>query len=344
MKITINYEGSWRNSFLDGSNNEPIDKKGRKFIGSSAALKSQKNRLKRDVTVDTVMGLLNRLIGDQRKLYQSRADENYYFKTLESKITEASFIDDKTITEELICLRNLSGNKDLSGFTGLVKDTHEAFTSAYSQPLWNLLFAPLDVVLDFIIRGIIPSEDFTPETVDALNIVDRIEEIGAMKALEPSPLWQSGIDTLSLHFPDVNYALSKSGKFGPTPFFLSALYIRLEQLQQEGYDLDSWLSVNGLIRGISKRGFTAPDFLAPFITGGEKLAIRSPYLTRDVNKGTGTVYSKLNVAHGTLEINLPIGRMEAIELRTLILNAGVATFRVGKKGLAYVSAMELPAQ
>jgi len=76
MKIGIEYEASWRNSFLDGDNNEALPKKGRKFIGSITALKKSENYIKRDVTHNTVMGILNRLIGEQRKLYQAREDEN----------------------------------------------------------------------------------------------------------------------------------------------------------------------------------------------------------------------------------------------------------------------------
>jgi len=73
MKITIDYEASWRNSFLDGSNNEPIPKKGRNFIGSMKMLgKEEENYKSREITLDTVQGVLNRLIGDQRKLYQSK--------------------------------------------------------------------------------------------------------------------------------------------------------------------------------------------------------------------------------------------------------------------------------
>ena len=86
MKIIIKYESCWRNSFLDGNNNEALPKKGRKFIGSMTSLKKPENFIKREITDDTVMGVLNRLIGDQRKLYQSRQDKEYYFQKLESII------------------------------------------------------------------------------------------------------------------------------------------------------------------------------------------------------------------------------------------------------------------
>ena len=70
MRITIEYESSWRNSFLDGENNEPLSKKGRNYIASMTELKKAGNFRQRDISMTTVMGVLNRLIGDQRKLYQ----------------------------------------------------------------------------------------------------------------------------------------------------------------------------------------------------------------------------------------------------------------------------------
>ena len=43
MQIIIEYESSWRNSFLDGSNNEPLPKGGRNFIASMTTLKQEGN-------------------------------------------------------------------------------------------------------------------------------------------------------------------------------------------------------------------------------------------------------------------------------------------------------------
>lgn len=51
-------------------------------------LKQEGNYKKRSVSKDTVMGILNRLIGDQRKLYQARQDENYYFTEVEKVLQE----------------------------------------------------------------------------------------------------------------------------------------------------------------------------------------------------------------------------------------------------------------
>ena len=78
MKILIEYESTWRNSFLEDfdGNNKPLPKKGRKFIASGQNISGMKSKpeyfIRREISKNTIMGIMNRLIGDQRKLYQAR--------------------------------------------------------------------------------------------------------------------------------------------------------------------------------------------------------------------------------------------------------------------------------
>src|SRR5690554_2462695 len=110
MKITIDYESAWRNSFLDGSNDEPLPKHGRNFVASMTELKKEENYHKKSITKNTVLGVLSRLIGDQRKLYQARASESYYFSDIES---EVSFQDKPScISQEIAYIRNIKGSTD----------------------------------------------------------------------------------------------------------------------------------------------------------------------------------------------------------------------------------------
>ena len=126
MKIIIDYESSWRNSFLDGSNNEPLPKKGNKvvgrnFVGSMTSLRKPENFKKRQITLDTVMGVLNRIIGDQRKLYQARSDDNYFFKDIDNVDSGKVLFNDNAIeTSEMTYIRNITGSTyDQGSFTGM---------------------------------------------------------------------------------------------------------------------------------------------------------------------------------------------------------------------------------
>ena len=150
MKIIIDYESSWRNSFLDGSNNEALPKKGRNFIASMTNLKDAKNFIKREITHDTVMGILNRLIGDQRKLYQARNQTPYYFADLEPLITfkdKPTRINDNEVTY----IRNMLGNTDQNSFSGIIKVQDPLFLSDYSAEFWGVLALDFEEVCDFII-------------------------------------------------------------------------------------------------------------------------------------------------------------------------------------------------
>ena len=138
MRITIEYESAWRNSLLEGSNNEPLPKNGRKFIGSMTSLKKSENYLERNISIDTVMGVLNRLIGDQKKLYQARQDPHYFFKEIESKI---QFDDYPThVSNEVAYIRNITGSTDQNSYTGMIKVSDPIFSSDYSPKLRGILF------------------------------------------------------------------------------------------------------------------------------------------------------------------------------------------------------------
>ncbi len=129
MQITIEYESSWRNSFLDGSNNEALPKKGRKFIGSMTSLKQGENFIQREITLNTVMGILNRLIGDQRKLYQARNHPGYYFADIERLVR---FEDKQEVNNnEIVYIRNMTGSTDQNAFTGAIKNDDVMFSADY---------------------------------------------------------------------------------------------------------------------------------------------------------------------------------------------------------------------
>jgi len=330
MKIEIEYEASWRNSFLDGSNDEALPKNGRKFIGSITALKKSENYISRDVTHSTVMGILNRLIGEQRKLYQAREDENYFFKDIEPLVTFDDNI--KVKNSELVYLRNISGNTDQNSFTGVINTNDSMFTSDYSLEFWGILALNIDELLEFIAYG---SEIDNAIELDPLIISDRFAEIGKFKALEESEKVLKVLEVLENNFEGTNYKNNK-GLVVPLNLYCSALYLQLTRLSEK-YDLSSALTKTGTITGISKRLFTKKDFMNRFTTGEKKKIFGNPYIAKTFVKGEGQVTSMLTKASGILDITIDISRDEAKHLRELINNAGVSSFYLGKKGLAYVT-------
>jgi hypothetical protein len=334
MQITIDYEASWRNSFLDGSNNEEIPKKGRGFIGSGQKLDKAENFIKRDITLDTVMGILNRLIGEQRKLYQSRSSENYFFKALEEKI---SFQDKPKIkNNEVVYIRNMTGSTDQNSFTGAIKVSDPVFTSDYSQLFWGVLALDFDELCEFIINDVPINKSIQ---ADPLAIISRLELLNKEKPVVDEGKVNEARKVLNTHYPDAQYLDSKE-RVKPIMFYCSGLYLQMSRLERQ-FDMSSAKTKSGGISGISKRGFTKKDFMDRYTTGKKKRVWGNPYMRKERIKGEGEVVSLLTKASGQLEINLDIEQEKAKELKAMIDNAGVSSFYLGKKGLAYVSRIRL---
>jgi hypothetical protein len=334
MQIIIEYESSWRNSFLDGNNNEALPKKGRKFIGSMTSLKQAENFIQREITLDTVMGILNRLIGDQRKLYQARNQPAYYFADIEPLV---SFEDKKTVSNnEIMYIRNMTGSTDQNAFTGAIKTDDVMFSSDYSAEFWGVLALDFTELCDFIIDNSLVIKTIQ---ADPLSIIGRLEVLNKEKAVANEGRISEARTVLNQHYPDTEY-LNNKGNIAPIMFYCSALYLQLQHLGNR-YDMSSAKTKSGGISGISKRGFTKKDFMDRYTTGAKKTIWGNPYIRKEFIKGEGETSLMLTKASGQIEINLDIDKDKAREIEAMIENAGVSSFYLGKKGLAYVDSLRL---
>jgi len=334
MKIIIEYDSCWRNSFLGGSNNEPVPKKGREFLGSMTNLKKEGNFKFHETTLNTVMGVLNRLIGDQRKLYQARNklyEQSYYFENLEDKV---SFTDKAEKTNEITFIRNMNRSFDQNSFTGMIKTTAPVFSSNYSKAFWGVLGLTAQELCDFVIN-----EKFINSEIelDPISIVSRLEVLNKEKALKNEDKVAETVLRLKKKFPDIEY-LNAKGEVVTISLYCSALYLQLDRLDGE-YDMSTAKTKAGGIAGISKRGFTKKDFMARYTTGSKKLIWGNPFIKKEKIKGQGEVTSMMTKANGQLEIIIDVDRTKGHEIKTMIENAGVSSFYLGKKGLAYVSSI-----
>lgn len=334
MKIQIKYESSWRNSFLDGSNNEPLPKAGRKFVSSMTSLKNSDNYIPRKVELSTVMGVLNRLIGDQRKLYQSRNSDAYYFKEWESLI---SFEDKPSyVNQEITYIRNVSGSEDQNSYTGMIQVDDPIFTSDYSQQLWGVLQLDLDELCEFIV-----DDKKVDKTIlhNPLVIIARLEELFKLKPVLNENRVKEAFDFLTMRFEKFN-GLNRKEEVLVSSLYCSALYLQLERLSQH-FDVSSAKTKAGGLSGISNNGFTKKDFMSRYTSGEKKKIWGNPYIRKEKVKGIGEVTSVMEKAGGTLTIDIAVDREKSKDLLTMIENAGVSSFYLGKKGLAYISDIRL---
>ncbi len=334
MEIIIDYESSWRNSFLDGSNNEALPKNGRNFIASMSELKKEGNYIKRDVTKDTVMGILNRLIGDQRKLYQSRASDSYFFRDIEPL---TGFDDKKFETGEIVYIRNMNGSEDQNSFTGMIRGDDPIFTSDYSIRLWGILALDFEKLCQFILN---PEYVVDAEIqLDPVSILSKLDEINKLKAVVNENNVSEALSVFNQAFPDSEY-LDNKGMIKPIMFYCSGLYLQLERLS-ESFDLSTAKTKSGGLSGISKRGYTPKDFMVRYTTGKKKKIWGNPYIKKEKIKGLGEVTSILTKASGQLHIVLNVDKEKGVEIKQMIEDAGVSSFYLGKKGLAYVSSIRI---
>jgi len=349
MKIIIDYESSWRNSFLDGSNNEPLPKKGNKvigrnFVGSMTSLKKTENFIKREVTFDTVMGILNRIIGDQRKLYQAREGGNYFFKDIDFTDSDKVLFKDNSVeTNEMTYIRNITGSTDQNSFTGAIKNSDPMFSSDYSSEFWGVLALDFDELYDFIIN-----EKSVKKTIEMnpISIINKLDIIKKEKPVSNEGKAAALANTLLTYFNQPEL-LNDKGEVKIKPFnnkeqvlilplYCSALYVQLERLSKR-FDVTSAKAARGGITGISNNGFTVKNIMERFTTGKQKNIWGNPYIRKERIKGPGEVVSLMTKASGKLEIEIDVDKDKAKEIENMINCAGVSSFYLGKKGLAYVS-------
>lgn len=307
-------------------------------LGEKDAQGEYANFVKREITKDTVMGVLNRLIGDQRKLYQSRQSADYFFADLEPHITFSDRQDHaKPINSEMVYIRNMTGNTDQNAFTGMIKANDPVFSESYANAFWGVLTLDIDSLCQFIKQADYPIDSVVQ--FDPISVLQQLENFNGLKTINVTETVQSTLAVLQTSFPDVAYKITND-KIKPIELYCSALYLQIVRLSQH-HDVSKALTKSGGISGISKRGFTPKDFMNTYTTGNKKPIWGNPYLLKEKRKGEGEVTSLLTKANGTLGIQLEIPSEKALQLKGMIENAGVSSFYIGKKGLAYVDSLRL---
>lgn len=357
LEIKIRYNSSWRNSFLDGTNNPlpgEVYQENRKFLGSGKMLGVRiagkdaiyPNYKVADITKDTVMGVLNRLIGDQRKLYQSRRDPAYFF----GDEAHISFEDDFSTTNEIVYLRNMGGNKDPGASSGSVDINSIILTDPSARSIWSILYLPLPELLNFINDSnkepiLNPSFTFNP-----FSFKDRESEIKKDKAwkdaiyLKDIELAQQNLTSSFAENVDKNHLsmyLPKSSAttntYNRMAFYCSAIYTQIDRLISQGHDLTSVLSKQGNLTGVSKNGVNLKDLMDKISSDKKaKIVYGAPYKL-EIKNGNKSSTKMLRKADGILTIKINSPSIDSAEsLKGMIFNAGVSAIILGKKGVSYI--------
>jgi hypothetical protein len=229
------------------------------------------------------------------------------------------------------------GNTDQNSFSGVIKADDLAFSTDYSAEFWGVLAMNLAELVAFIVED---KDSLKAIELNPLTICDKFE---SFKKIKPDNVDYSAVLTvLKNEFPDQAYTTAK-GDIIPSQLYCAALYLKQQRLRKKypEKDFSAIQGTRGGLIGISKRTFTKSDFMKRFTSGSGKLIFGNPYIRKERVKGVGEVSYFMTKASGQLEIDIDIDRDKAKEIKTMIENAGVSSFYLGKKGLAYVSDIDI---
>jgi hypothetical protein len=385
--IGIKYDSCWQNSFLDDKEKK-IAKTGgyiREFN-----IKTKPNGGAQPISKNTILGVLYRLIGEQRTLKEIQNSDYAYFKDIEEKII-FNFADKQTTENELVMLINKKNSRTGEGkYIGVIKDDTALFFSKNAPKLWSVLYLSIDEIINFINKPSLIKQEDSSMPRDILNRIDEIQEMPILQTIEKrlskidfgkqkqeeklktinkddlktiekikksisksneninninenidmnkeSNLIFEILSSLERHFPETPKSdYLKNGVIYPMGLYAAALYLQAYLLEKSGNDISKLyvLQKTGInkgkktIHGFSKKGFNGVrDFLNKFSTGGNKKTVKTPFLLRKES--------------GKLNINLEIENNKAEEIKNMINSAGVSSFYLGKKGLAFVDSIEI---
>lgn len=434
MKITLEFDSCWQTSFLgddekksfDLNNNVASYSKGdfkgspkknyhafdgyeQKFVATSGT-RGEKSA---HISKNTILGILCRLIGDQRPLWKAKQSSNYYFSDIEDKIFDPIIKQNQQEINELVYLTNKSDNRcTKDGYIGVLENDNPWFFSAECMLLWAVLYLNKNQLLDFILskeacKAVISGDLCKPtELIKRVGMISDLKsEVGAViktkerlqkeqqlvvdkkskdlnnyedkitkkppataRQIEKSNEKLAGLRDeyqeakscldkldnrsetefelalnkavmyLSSKFPNpkkMGKEYCKDGVVYPMSLYAAALYLQAERLVLNGVNLPFIDTSKSeiQIQGFSKAGFNGVRDWLNKMAGGRKKAVGTPCY---IQKHSGKLEIEIKLIGEDKGREFPeLTRYQ--EINQLIESAGVSSFYLGKKGLAYVT-------
>lgn len=334
MLIEINYDSKWGNSFLGEA-----DSKGKRpYIASSSRMNDGKNKnnalelyKEREISLSTVQGVLYRLLGARHSLRYLLENDESILSSLINEDMISFKVRDEIKWEELVFLRNNSGSTDQNSYSGIPNESLLEVKGI--KKVFDVLYYSREQLLDFVISN--AESVIEAPTLSIIEIANRLQELykdAAFKITEDE-------------FDKVNSAteafLGKSCHAKANLALLAINKSMIAFISKTGLQSDC-LTSNNTLSGISMNGnsFTLKDFMKKF--ANPKIVYGNPYKTdfwvdNPVNGKLKKFNKCMTKSSGVLEIEISGDIDTQIKLKELIENAGVSSFYLGKKGLAYIN-------
>ena len=369
MKIIIGYNDSWSVTNLLGNqkthfnkvrpqvvDKKDFDKENEKFEIS----KTQSFPRKDEITINTIWGILYRIVGDVRPLH-FLLEKDHYLKFLENSLKfEKTDVKERT---EHLTFQNIGNRAKFEGegdkrkltkkgyenppdpslWKGEINETNKFFTekALYQTLLFPFVCKPQELYELIVCKKFRQATNLTIKDgrLRILSLDSEIKnDIKFSEEIETDKKTREEImKSLKDNFKKVKYVDSDIKKY--KIFIYSALYMCYDYLYQK-YEMVSGLedelncqefgnlqtSQNKWSAGISHRNITPKDLIA-------RVANSMNVLTYPVEN--------ITVSDGVIVINCDIQGKEANQLKEMIEEANVGVFRVGKKGTAYIKEIQI---
>lgn len=340
MEINIKYNSKWGNSFLSSDENDE-----RKYIASLSNMNSNKNKdnkldfyKRRDITLKTVYGIIYRLLGAREPLNKLLIKD----KSLIKEMIEKNLIsfENKIIYEndEIVYLRNNSLSTDQNSYSGVPDD--KILEQNIKQYI-NVLFYNRSELVDYLTKDILVNIE--TNNISIIDISKKLEEKYKDKSLIINVEERNLVNSKYKEVVGINEDIHINANL-----MLLAINKSIKLFSKENKDCLKYLTNKGTFSGVSLNGnsFTLKDFMKKF--ANTKIVYGNPYMTdfwikNEYSKeGKNIKFNKqLTKSSGILKIKINCDIESSLKIKEMIENAGVSSFYLGKKGLAYVEKITL---
>lgn len=323
MRLVINYNNVWRGKILEGNNSKDWFNKNRKVMRkvNKDIKKLGINSLpvSTPISDNTVLGIIYRLVGEQRKLWRVLEVKDYL-----NIVGKINFTNEESfISRESIALREIGNASNPAGWQGCAKKEDNIY---FSDPkFYNILCFPLvcspKELYELIINDKFGSENLKINgRIDVLKMVQSVDDkkINKLSLISRINL----TNKLKTGMPGFKYRDKNIYK----TLCLFAMHKCANYLKDMGF-VETGIKWN---KGISYRNATAKDIFGA-VASGKNTVINFPMDDNWKNKT-----NKIEKPTGVLTINIDIDHDSAQNLKDMIEAANVGCFSVGKKGLAYL--------
>lgn len=292
-------------------------------------------KFNRNVSEDTVKGIIYRLLGGRYKLIgenKSKINQNNIVENL-FKDNLVSFYENVYYeNKEMVYLRKKDLTYDQVVYSGVIKD-YDFINHDLISKILSLVFYTSDELISFIENGLFLSNK------DKVDCVLKFSSILSEKIKDKS--------LIIANFENKNELIEKiqlniNAMDGVSVIEKSNLLIlAINKAVFDNYDeiirldkkMSYYITKNKVFSGFSyssAASFTERDFKSKFAS--KKNIFGAPFIFTAGKKTTPILRKKT----GELVINIDCDENESLLIKNLIQSAGVGSFVVGKKGLAYV--------